>query len=897
MADLHRPNPDDLLAAIKKSDARLHSGRLRVFFGMAAGVGKTYAMLKAAQARRAENVDVVVGIVETHNRQDTNQLLAGLAIIPRRHLNYKGADLEEMDLDAVLARKPQLVLVDELAHTNVPGSRHHKRWQDVVELLDAGIDVYTTLNVQHVESRKEYVEQITGITIREMVPDTILQRAVQMVLVDITPAELLQRLKEGKVYLGERAEAAANNFFKEDRLTALREIALRLTAEAVDNELQELTATREQSGPWKTTERLMVAVSHSPHSEDLIRATRRLAFSISAPWIAVNVDTGAGLNDSDRRRLAQNLTLVRELGGEVISITDVDIVEALLQIAHQRSITQLVIGHPVKHWFRDLFTGGTLLDRLARHATTFDIHVLKPARVDNSPSANRLKLTSLSSPMSYWYMLWVIFAVALVSKIVMPFIGYRAVGFVFLLGVLAVSLFVSIGPAIFAALLAAFTWDYFFIPPTATFFISQPEDMAMCLALLVTALVTGVLTSRIRRRERMLRLREQRTEVLYQVARAISAAADRRAFAGAVSEHLAYILHGEIGIAWKNADGQIERIASGASQSWMTSEKEWLVALWAFEHGKAAGWSTDTLASAEAWYIPLIGPTETIGVLAFKPGSDKSLTHDEESLLLTVARQMAVAGERDFFKEQSRQAEQLAESEKLYQTILNSVSHEIRTPLTAIIGSASALQNDAIISNPENRHQLLEELTNGAERLNGVVTNLLDLSRLNSGMLSLKLDWHDLNDLISVVLSESKRALMHHAVTVISAENMPLVRIDIGLFKHAVSNLLTNAAAYTPSGTTIQIATSIIEGAVLLLISDNGSGVPEGSLSHLFDKFYRVPGTPTGGTGIGLAIAKAIVEAHGGTIGAANAPGGGLCFTIKLNLDKQPQLPEDRSLL
>jgi len=393
----------------------------------------------------------------------------------------------------------------------------------------------------------------------------------------------------------------------------------------------------------------------------------------------------------------------------------------------------------------------------------------------------------------------------------------------------------------------------------------------------------------------MLRSREQRTEVLYQVARAIAAAADRRAFAGAIAGHLAYALHGEIGIAWKDADGRLERIVSGASQSWMTSEKEWLVALWAYEHGKTAGWSTDTLASSEAWYIPLIGPSETVGVLAFKPGSDKRLANDEENLLLTVARQMAVAGERDLFQERSRQAAQLAESERLYQTILNSVSHEIRTPLTAIIGSASALQNDAIISNPENRHQLLEELTIGAERLNGVVTNLLDLSRLNSGMLSLKLDWHDLHDLVSVVMSESRRALAQHNVSVAIADNMPLVRIDFGLFKHALSNLLTNAASYTPVGTAIQIVANTMEGAVQLQISDKGPGVPEAALPHLFDKFYRVPGTPAGGTGIGLAISKAIVEAHGGTIGVAGVPSGGLCFSIRLNVEKQPQLPEDRS--
>ncbi len=667
---------------------------------------------------------LTIGVVETHGRQETNRLLEGLPTIPKQRLSYKGTTLEEMDLDAILARKPQLVLVDELAHTNVPGSRHPKRWQDVIELLDAGIDVFSTLNVQHIESRKEYIEQITGITIRETVPDTMLQRASQIILVDITPGELLQRLKEGKVYLGDRADTALQNFFKEDRLTALREIALRLTAETVDNELQELAGSRDLARPWKTSERLMVAVSHSPHSEDLVRATRRLAFSMDAPWYGVNVETGTKLSDPDRQRLSRNLALVRELGGEVISTTDVDIVEALIRTARQRNITQLVIGHPVKRNLGDLLSGGTLLDRLARGASTFDIHVLKPVRAEKRSSQQWWNFQFSSSPSRYWFMLWVILAVSLISALLVPLIGYRAVGFVFLLGVLVASLFVSIGPTIFAALLAAVTWDYFFIPPERTFSISQPEDVAMCVALFVTALVTGGLTSRIRRRERLLRSREERTGVLYQIARALSASSDRNSLAAAVTGNLSSLLKGEIGVALKTSGGQLEHLGSGMADYWMTSEKEWAVATWAFEHRQAAGWSTDTLASAAAWYIPLIGPTESVGVLAYKPNPDSRLSHGEENLLQAVARQLAVAAERELFQTRSRHTEQLAESERLYQTILNSVSHELRTPLTAIVGNASALLNDQIAADKSNREQLAREIVANADRLNRVVSNL-----------------------------------------------------------------------------------------------------------------------------------------------------------------------------
>ncbi len=897
MVESFRPDPDAILAAIQKREAHAHAGKLRVFFGMSAGVGKTFAMLRAAQDRLREGIDVVVGTVDTHGRTETEALLQGLSIIPRKIITYRDVALSEMDLDAVIARRPKLVLVDELAHTNVPGSRHTRRWQDVLELLDGGIDVYTTLNVQHVESRKEYVEQITGITVRETVPDTILQRAAQIILVDLTPAELLQRLKDGKVYLGDKAEAASRNFFQEDRLTALREIALRFTAEAVDNELQDLTAAHEGTGSWKASERLMVAVSHSPHSEDLIRTTRRLAFSLDAPWLAIHVDTGNNLGDSDRQQLARNLNLVRELGGEVVSLTDVDIVEALIQTARQRSVTQLVIGHPVKRRLRDILGGGSLLDRLALHATTFDIHILKPVRDTSSSTHRRSFVHFEASPVQYWFMLWVIIAAAGLSALLLTAIGYRAVGFVFLLGVLVVSLFVSVGPTIFAALLAALTWDYFFIPPRGTFHISEPEDMAMCLALLVGAAVTGTLTSRIRRRERLLRSREQRTNALYQIASAISAASDRKEFASAVRDNLAHQVPGEFGIALKNVVGTLEHIPSGGRDVWMTAEKEWTVATWAFQHGKAAGWSTDTLASAVARYVPLIGPGEITGVLAYKPRENAYLSQDEENLLMTASRLLAVAAERELLQERSRKLHQVAESERLYQTILNTVSHELRTPLTAIIGNASALGNDQIATDPASRRQLSTEIIANAERLNRVVSNLLDMSRLSSGKLVLKQDWHDLSDLISVTLDAHKTALADHQVLVRIADPLPLVRIDFQLLQQALANLLLNAGIYTPPGAQIVVSACVVGREIELTVSDNGPGLPPEAIPHLFDMFYRVPGSKAGGAGIGLAITKGIVEVHGGTVTVRNISTGGACFAIKLPLEVQPQIPSGRSEL
>ncbi|MCX6829759.1 MAG: sensor histidine kinase KdpD [candidate division Zixibacteria bacterium] len=887
-----RPDPDELLAAIKKDESKMQSGRLRIFFGMAAGVGKTYAMLKAAQDRLKEGVDVVIGTVDSHRRTETEMLTAGLPLIPRKKIVYKNAALEEMDIDAILARRPQLVLVDELAHTNVPGSRHPKRWHDVVELLDAGIDVYTTINVQHIESRKESVESVTGIRIRETVPDSILERAYQVILIDITPSELLKRLSEGKVYLGDMAGAAARNFFKEDRLTALREIALRLTAEKVDSELQDMISVRESDTAWKTTERLMVAVSHSPFSEGLIRATRRLAFGMEAPWIGVHVDTGIALSDQDRATLAKNLSLVRELGGEIVSTSDLDIAQALRRIARQRNVTQLIVGRPTRRRFRDILQGGTILDRLVRESGSFDVHVLRQETKRSAASEVRPKIEFESGLSIYGLVTSAVAAVALIDSLLLPLIGYRAVGFIFLLTVLAMGMFVSIGPILVAAVMSALIWDFFFIPPYGTFRIFAPEDIAMCGAYLFVAITTGTLTNRIRKRERMLRLREERTQVLYDIVRTMAAGHNRREFMSLTAEKMGATLDGECSIAPSNQDGKLER-QTFPSREWCRIDREWAVAQWAFEHGKQAGWSTDTLPSADGIYIPLRGTSETVGILAYHPRGKVHLLQEEENLLSTVTRQLAISLERELLQDRSQQAERLAESEKLYQTILNSVSHEIRTPLTAIIGFTSALRSDQLNADTESRRQMINELSDSAERLNNVVTNLLDLSRLNSGMLSLKKDWHDINDLIAVVLGELQKTLSDHSVAIRSAENLPLIRIDFNLLKHALINLLSNASAYTPLGTAIELEITAVEGTLILKVTDNGPGVPAESLSHLFDKFYRVPGTPSGGTGIGLAIAKAIVEMHGGKIEAANIPKGGACFSIRLPIEKQPELPNE----
>lgn len=885
-----RPDPDALLAAITKAEAGTKGGRLWIFFGMAAGVGKTFAMLKAAQERLKDGVDIVAGVVETHGRSDTDALLSGLPVVPRKRLEYRGVDLQEMDLDAILARRPQLALVDELAHTNAPGARHPKRWHDVIELLDSGIDVYTTVNVQHIESRKESVETITGVSIRELVPDSLLERAAQVILIDITPAELLKRLEEGKVYLGERAETALRNFFREDRLTALREMALRLTAEKVDNELQNLTAAKGSEKPWKPSERLMVAVSHSPYSAELIRATRRLAFGLDAPWLGVNVDTGAPLSDEDRATLARNMALVRELGGEMITTAEADAGAALKRIAQQRSVTQLIIGRPARRWLRDTVHGGTLLDQLARESATFDVHVLHTdwgARV-REPRRWPFRAESGFSP--YGIALGAVVAAALVSSLVAPVLGYRAVGFLFLLTVLLISMVLSLGPVLFAAMVSALVWDYFFIPPFGTFHINEPEDVAMCAAYLLAAGITGTLTRRMRRAQDMLRVREHRTQVLYGIVQAMTSGRDRSSVLTDVAGRLGSILNGECCVMPSGVSSWLAESVY-PPRDWIEVENERAVAQWTFLLGQPAGWSTDTLPSAEAMYIPLKGNTETVGVLAYRPRNRVALLKEETDLLFSVSQQLAILMERQMLQERTNETERLKSSETLHQTILDSVSHEIRTPLTGIMGAASALQNDQIASNSDSRAQLVQELMANTERLNRVVANLLDISRLSSGTLALNKDWHDIGDVISVALDSAGKALERHTVTTTFAEHTPLIRVDFQLLEQAILNLLLNASVHTPPGSTIAIETLLESTVVRVSVSDNGPGIPDSALPHVFEKFYRIPGTSAGGTGTGLAIAKAIIDAHGGKISVEKSKPGGASFIIRLPVEPQPHVP------
>lgn len=891
-----RPDPDQILQALQSEELSNGKSQLRVFLGMSAGVGKTYAMLKAAHQKLAEGVDVVIGVVETHGRKDTLALVDGLPIIPLKKIDYRGTQIEEMDLEAIIKHKPQLVIVDELAHTNAPGLRHEKRYQDVYELLDTGINVYTALNVQHLESRKDSVEGVTGISIRETVPDGILDRANLVELVDIAPTELLKRLKEGKIYLGDKAHRAAENFFKEDKLTALREIALRMTAERVDQDLQKFTSVTSSSQNWKASEKLLVCISHSPFSERLIRSTRRLAYNLEAPWIALYVDTGLNLNDDDQAQLVKNLNLARELKAEVITTTDTDVAQTIQRICHQKSVTQVILGRPTRRWFRNLLEGGSLIKKLIRESPDLDVHVIRQdtEKIVRPQLSNEIKYYQPKPYLShYGYVFLILAMTALLGFFLKDILGYKSVGFFFLLSVIVIGTFSSISAVAIAALTSALAWDFFFIPPYFTFAISNPDDILMTISFFVVAIITGFLTHRIRSREFLIRERENRTNILYEILQEITRSKSISEFLPTVLHRIGHLLDSQCAVALKNNSGQLDFSSLTLNNSNL-AEKDQAVAKWCYENKKSAGWSTDTLSQSQFYFIPLNGLSESVGVFIFQANKQKrKLDLSQDNLLHSIVKQLGISLERHFIKERLKESQRLKDSEQLHQTLLNSISHEMRTPLTAILASSTALENEQMTGGNQYIKNIAHDLHESSERLNQVIENLLDMSRLDSGAMTLKLEWHDFNDLIHVVIQKLSKRLRQHKMEVQYPEDLTLVKIDFRLMEHAISNLILNAVMYTPIGSVIKVFIEKSKTELILHIQDNGSGVPSEYADKIFEKFYRVPGSPTGGTGLGLSIVKNIIELHKGHIRYENNIPHGAKFIITLPLEKVPHVPTE----
>lgn len=884
----YRPDPDALLASLHRDEARARRGRLKVFFGMCPGVGKTYAMLRAAQDELRSGTDLVVGVIETHKRAETEALLVGLPVVPRKRVDYRGIELAEMDLETILGRKPKLVLVDELAHTNAPGSRHPKRYQDVIELLDAGIDVFSTLNVQHLESRADTVRQITGVQVQETVPDSVFELADQVELIDLSPEGLIERLKDGKVYLGDRAQAAADNFFKETHLTALREMALRFVAERVDKRLRELRAPGQLKTVWRSGERLLVGVGPSPSSTQLIRWTRRMAAAQGASWIAVGVETSRPLQADGQRRLDHNLALARELGAEVVVTHDDDVVGALLRVALQNNATQIVVGKSRSPRWLDAVRGGSLVDRLLRMSRGVDVYVVPPERAAEKESSWLDLRPAFSSPgREYSLVGSVLAAVTVVSWFAVPWSGYMAIALFYLLAVIALSLRVGRGPLILAGVLSALLWNFLFIPPIFTFYIGKFEDAMMFVTYFAVATVAGQLTARIRAQQQHERAREERATALFHLSRALSEAKTLDEGVFVALRQTERLFGATTSLLLATDDDQLVPHFSG---SFTMTEKERSVADWAWRNRRNAGRFTETLPSAEGFHLPLVREERCLGVLVVRPSTDAGLTLAQRDLLEGFVNQLALLVEREALRAAGEREKLLAESEKLHRTLLDGVSHELKTPLAVLSAAAESLPSDASVVG-----SVAREIRTATRRLHRLVNNLLDQTRLETGTLRPKLDWCDANDVINGAIDQIRDALAAHPFEMDVADTMPLFRADAALMEQVIVNLVVNAALHTQDGTPIFLAAGVepAKGRVFFAVADRGPGLPPDMAERLFKKFQRGDEAKAGGLGLGLSIIRGFVTAQGGEVVAGSNPGGGAVFTVYLPYQAHSEVPTD----
>ncbi|MBK9713531.1 MAG: sensor histidine kinase KdpD [Kouleothrix sp.] len=899
-----RPNPDELLARVQAEETRRARGKLKIFFGAAAGVGKTYAMLEAARERRAEGVDVVVGYVETHGRVETEALLGTatlrgmLQVIPRRTVAYRGAVLQEFDLDAALARRPALILVDELAHTNAPGSRHPKRWQDVEELRDAGIAVYTTINVQHVESLNDVVAQITGVQVRETVPDRVIEQADEIELVDLTPEELLQRLKEGKVYVPQQAERAIRSFFRRGNLIALRELALRRTADRVDEQMQRYKRDHAIGQTWPANERLLVCISHSPLSERLVRATRRMAAAMRAPWLVIFVETPRSLRlgEAERDRVAQTLRLAEQLGAETATLSGQRVSEEILTYALARNVTKIVVGKPERPRWQDLLFG-SVVDDLVRGSGAIDVYVITGEQGESRPAAARALERTSGWPAYGWGVLVVALCTVLAWLLRSSFTEANLV-MAYLLGVVVAAARFGRGPSILASVLSVAAFDFFFVQPYLTFAVSDVQYLVTFGVMLAVALVISTLTVRLRQQADAARQRERRVAALYDMSRDLAGSRGLEKLLRAVVSNIGQTFGSQVVIMLQTDAGRLQ--AWGSVAGWWAEgvNKQMIfapdthdqgVAQWVYDHGQMAGLGTDTLSGARALYLPLIGSRGAVGVLGARPAQPRRFLAPEQlHLLETFASQAALALERAFLADQAQRAQVQAEAERLRSSLLSSVSHDLRTPLTAITGAASTLLDGQAAIGDGVRTELVQGIYDEAARLNRLVGNLLDMTRLESGAVQVRKEWQPLEEVVGAALNRQEHALRERPLEVQLPPDLPLAPLDGALIEQVLVNLLDNAAKYTPPGSPILLSARAAPQELTVTIADRGPGIPSGDERRIFEKFYRAAPAGTHGSGLGLAICAAIVQAHGGRIWAESRPGGGAIFSFTLPVDGPP---------
>jgi len=881
-----RPDPDELLDKLQRDEEKLQRGRLKVFFGASAGVGKTFAMLQAARRRSDEGADVVVGVVETHGRKETIALLDGLETLPAARIEYRGRLLAEFDLDAALARKPQLVLVDELAHSNVQGSRHMKRWQDVQELLDAGIDVYTTVNVQHLESLNDIVGRITGIRVWETVPDRVFDLADEVTLVDLPPEELLDRLRDGKVYLPAQAENAVRNFFRKGNLIALRELALRRTADRVDAQMREYRADQSIERIWRARERLIACVGPGPESAALVRAAARLAAALKADWLAVYVETPKlqRLSDDQRRRTLEALKLASELGAETVTLDGADAAATLIDYARMRNVSKLVASaSSAQGWQR--YVDRPVSERIIRQAADIDVTLVSTGARDGQPRSTltfgALREGMRSPPRAYAFALAIGAGITLVATaLAAQRFAVTNLVMLYLLGVIFAAVRLGRGPGVMLSFLSVAAFDYFFVAPVMSFSVGDTQYLLTFAVMLLTSLTISHLTSSLRREARIASQRERRTGAMYAMTKELAAALMTEQIIEIGTRHIAEVFQARAAILLPDSGEKVQQKVTEVSPGTTLdrTELDLDIAQWVYDQQKPAGRSTDTLPAAQALYLPLKAPMRTRGVLAFASQRPADLAVPEQRRMIeTFAAQIALALERVHYVEIAQDALVNMESERLRNSLLSAISHDLRTPLTSIVGFASILdeQVNAGEQGSARSQELVHAIHDEALRMSGLVTNLLDMARLQAGAIRLNRQWTMLEETVGAALAGLRRTLTGRRVQTRIPADLPLLQLDAVLMDRLFANLLENVAKYTPQGTDIDISARVEQDAgkrvVRVRVDDRGPGIQAGMQKRLFEKFTRgEKESAQSGVGLGLAICRAIVEAHGGEIGAEN---------------------------
>ena len=880
----NRPSPDALLEQAERETR----GRLKIFLGAAPGVGKTYEMLMSGRARKADGIDVIIGVVETHGRAETEALTAGLEIIPRAQMVYRGHQLEEMDIDAVLARKPQLVLVDELAHTNAPGSRHPKRYQDVEEILARGIDVYTTLNIQHVESLNDVVAQITRIRVRETVPDSIIDRADDIELIDLTPGDLIKRLNEGKIYLPKTAKRAIRNYFSPGNLTALRELALRRTAQRVDEQLLSHMRAHAIEGPWAAGDRILVAVDDSPRSISLVRYARRLADRLRAPWAAIHIETArsAGLADDAKDRLATALRLAEQLGGETITIPGQSVAEDIVRYASAHNFTQIVAGKSIKSRWRELIEG-SIARELVRLSGAIDIHITAGAEHENGGASRKINTARhKTTPDVTPYLIGMAMTgIALVSGLLLDqFLDVRSIALVFVVGVLGVAVTLGLWPALFASVVSAFAYNFFFLSPLYTLSIADPESVVALVFFLFVSVIASNLASRVQRQAAAARQRARMTEDLHLFSKKLAGTGSLDDVLWATAFQIASMLKVRVVILLPEGNGIAVR--GGYPPDDTLDDADIAAAYWTWEHDLPAGRGANTLPGAKRLYLPLKTARTSVGVIGLD--NDRTgpiLTPEQQRLFEALADQAAIAIERVQLVGDVERAKLAVEADKLRSALLTSISHDLKTPLAAILGAATTLRDYSTSLPDADRSELVATVVDQSERLNRFIANLLDMTRIEAGAMKPNLSLHFLGDLVGAALNRAAKILSRHQVNVAVPANLPMVQLDAVLFEQALFNLFDNAAKYAPKNSPITVKARAGPSSITLEISDRGPGIPPNDLEHVFDTFYRVRKGDhvQAGTGLGLPIARGFIEAMGGSIRAGNQhEGTGAVFTVTL---------------